>query len=107
MEQVFGWMKTVGGGRKRRFVGRERNRGWLELTTAAYNLVRMARLEGCRGVGAVCPPAPPGSPQKHPGPAQEATITNPEAASSRLSPLRDPGRRFFSTPLVSRVRNAL
>ncbi len=38
-------MKTVGGGRKLRFVGRERNRGWLELTAAAYNLVRMARLE--------------------------------------------------------------
>ena len=38
-------MKTVGGGRKLRFVGRERNRGWLELTATAYNLVRMARLE--------------------------------------------------------------
>ena len=36
VEQVFGWMKTV---------GRERNRGWLELTAAAYNLVRMAGLE--------------------------------------------------------------
>ena len=45
VEQVFGWMKTVGGGRKLRFVGRERNRGWLELTAAAYNLVRMAGLE--------------------------------------------------------------
>ena len=38
-------MKTVGGGRKPRFVGRECNRGWLELPAAAYNLVRMARLE--------------------------------------------------------------
>ena len=37
--------KTVGGGRKLRFVGRERNRGWLELTAAAYNLVRMAGIE--------------------------------------------------------------
>ena len=36
VEQVFGWIKTV---------GRERNRCWLELTAAAYNLVRMARLE--------------------------------------------------------------
>ena len=45
VEQVFGWMKTVGGGRKLRFVGRERNRCWLELTAAAYNLVRMARHE--------------------------------------------------------------
>ena len=40
VEQVFCWMKTVGGGRKLRFVGRERNRCWLELTAAAYNLVR-------------------------------------------------------------------
>ena len=31
--------------RKLRFVGRERNRGCLELTAAAYNLVRMAKLE--------------------------------------------------------------
>ena len=44
-EEVFGWMKTVGGGRKLRFVGRERNRCRLELTAAAYNLVRMATLE--------------------------------------------------------------
>ena len=104
VEQVFGWMKTVGGGRKLRFVGRERNRGWLELTAAAYNLVRMARLETRRGVGAVRPPPRPGSPQRPPGSGQEATITNPEAASSRLSPLRDPGRRFFST-LLTPVRS--
>ena len=45
VEQVYGWVKTVGGGRKLRFVGLERNRCWLELTAAAYNLVRMARLE--------------------------------------------------------------
>ena len=45
VEQVYGWLKTVGGGRKLRFVGLERNRLWLELTAAAYNLVRMARLE--------------------------------------------------------------
>ena len=45
VEEVFGWVKTVGGGRKLRYVGRERNRAWLELTAAAYNLVRMSRLE--------------------------------------------------------------
>ena len=45
MEEVFGWVKTVGGGRKLRFVGLARNRHWLEFTTAAYNLVRMATLE--------------------------------------------------------------
>ena len=45
VEEVFGWMKTVGGGRKLRFIGVERNRLWLELTAAAYNLVRLAKLE--------------------------------------------------------------
>ena len=45
VEEVFGWMKTVGGGRKLRFVGIERNRCWLELTAAACTLVRMARIE--------------------------------------------------------------
>ena len=60
VEQVFGWMKTVGGGRKPRFVRRERNRGWPELTAAACNLVRMARLETAGGVGTVRPPPRPG-----------------------------------------------
>ena len=45
VEEVFGWMKTVGGGRKLRYIGLARNRLWLEFTAAAYNLVRMARLE--------------------------------------------------------------
>ena len=45
VEQVYGWVKTVGGGRKLRFVGLERNRHWLEFTAAAYNLVRLAKLE--------------------------------------------------------------
>jgi len=45
VEEVFGWMKTVGGGRKLRYAGLARNRLWLEFTAAAYNLVRMARLE--------------------------------------------------------------
>lgn len=45
IEEVFGWVKTIAGGRKLRFVGVDRNRLWLELTAAAYNLVRMAKLE--------------------------------------------------------------
>ena len=44
MEEVFGWLKTVGGGRTLRYVGRERNRARLEFTAAAYNLVHLARL---------------------------------------------------------------
>jgi hypothetical protein len=45
VEEVFGWTKTVGGGRKLRYIGLERNQFWAELTTATYNLVRMVRLE--------------------------------------------------------------
>ena len=44
MEEIFGWMKTVGGGRKLRYRGLERNALWATLTTTAYNLVRMAKL---------------------------------------------------------------
>src|SRR5215211_6322734 len=45
VEEIFGWFKTVGGGRKLRYVGLQRNQFWAELTTATYNLVRMAKLE--------------------------------------------------------------
>ena len=45
VEEVFGWGKTVGGLRKLRYLGRARNELCFKLTTAAYNLVRMAKLE--------------------------------------------------------------
>ncbi len=44
IEEIFGWVKTVGGGHKLRYKGVARNQLWAELTTAAYNLVRMAKL---------------------------------------------------------------
>ena len=44
VEEIFGWVKTVGGGRKLRYKGIERNSLWWELTAVAYNLVRMAKL---------------------------------------------------------------
>jgi len=44
IEEIFGWIKTTGGGRKLRYKGIARNQLWAELTTAAFNLVRMARL---------------------------------------------------------------
>ena len=44
VEEVFGWVKTVGGGRKLRYLGVDRNQMWAELTVAGYNLVRLARL---------------------------------------------------------------
>ena len=44
VEEIFGWVKTVGGGRKLRYIGLGRNQFWAELTISAYNLVRMARI---------------------------------------------------------------
>ena len=44
VEEVFGWVKTVGGGRKLRYCGPVRNRMWTELAVAGYNLVWLARL---------------------------------------------------------------
>ena len=44
IEEVFGWVKPVGGGRKLRYCGVARNRFWMEMTTASYNLVRLAKL---------------------------------------------------------------
>jgi DDE family transposase len=41
VEEIFGWVKTVGGGRKLRYIGRERNHQWAVFTAAAYNLVRL------------------------------------------------------------------
>jgi len=45
VEEIFGWMKTVGGLRRTRYRGRERTQAWGHFVAGAYNLVRMARLE--------------------------------------------------------------
>lgn len=45
VEEIFGWMKTVGNLRKKRHRGKDRI-GWMfTLTAAAYNLVRRRNLE--------------------------------------------------------------
>jgi len=44
VEEIFGWVKSVAGGRKLRYCGVEKNQLWAELTMAGYNLVRMAKL---------------------------------------------------------------
>ena len=45
IEEPFGWIKTIAGGRKLRHKGQQRNRAWLLITAASYNLVRIARLD--------------------------------------------------------------
>jgi transposase len=44
IEEFFGWAKVIGGLRRSRHVGRWKIRQQVELTAAAYNLVRMSRL---------------------------------------------------------------
>ncbi len=45
IEEPFGWIKTVAGGRKLRYKGRERNRAWFKITAATYNLIRIIALD--------------------------------------------------------------
>lgn len=44
IEEGFGWMKTVGGCRKLRFIGLAKNQFWMTMEAIAYNLVRMTKL---------------------------------------------------------------
>jgi len=44
VEEIFGWCKSIGGLARSRFVGRWKLKQQSEVTAAAYNLLRMARL---------------------------------------------------------------
>jgi IS5 family transposase len=44
VEEIFGWMKTVGGFRRTRYKGLDRTGLAGYLVATAYNLVRMANL---------------------------------------------------------------
>ena len=44
IEEIFGWLKSVGGLRKSRFIGIERTQLYTDLAASAYNLLRMARM---------------------------------------------------------------
>lgn len=45
IEEPFGWIKTIAGGRKLRYRGRTRNRAWLLIAGATYNIIRIAALD--------------------------------------------------------------
>ena len=45
VEEIFGWLKTVGGMRKARFIGEARTQIAAYLSAAAYNLLRIAKLQ--------------------------------------------------------------
>ena len=44
VEEIFGWLKTVAGFRKSRFIGIERTQLYAYFAASAYNLLRMSRL---------------------------------------------------------------
>ncbi len=45
VEEPFGWIKTVGAGRKVRYIGQERNRAWFKTEAAVYNIIRICALD--------------------------------------------------------------
>jgi transposase len=54
IEEIFGWMKTVGGLRKTRYRGVERTNACGQIVAASYNLLRLAKL----GLDALAAPPP-------------------------------------------------
>jgi transposase len=45
VEEIFGWLKTVGGMRRSRYRGMDRTQAWGYFVVGTYNLLRLARLE--------------------------------------------------------------
>ncbi len=45
VEEPFGWIKTVGAGRKLRYTGQQRNRAWFKMEAAVYNIIRICALD--------------------------------------------------------------
>ena len=45
VEEPFGWIKTIAGGRQLRYRGRARNRAWFKTVTAVYNILRITALD--------------------------------------------------------------
>jgi transposase len=45
VEEIFGWIKTVGGFRRSRYRGLERTQAWGYFVAGTYNLLRLARLK--------------------------------------------------------------
>ena len=96
VEEVFGWLKTVGGGRKLRYCGVARNGLWAEMALAAYNLVRMAKL--------MPPPSSPGGGpcllrMKHPNRRRRRPDQGPPGAP--LTPNRRPTDASMPAPARS------
>jgi len=51
VEEIFGWMKTVGGLRRSRYGGQDRTQAWGYFVAGTYNLLRVAKLEAVQASG--------------------------------------------------------
>ena len=49
VEEPFGWIKTVGAGRKVRYIGQDKNRAWFKMQAAVYNVIRICALDAAAG----------------------------------------------------------
>ncbi len=49
IEEICGWIKTIGGLRRSRYLGIERTQAWSYFVAGTYNLLRMARLDQLAG----------------------------------------------------------
>ena len=76
IEEVFGWMKTVGGLRKLRHRGGARVNWQFLFAAAAYNLVRMRTLEATRVTRARRP-----SPRRVESTTRGRTLNRPRKSS--------------------------
>jgi transposase len=45
IEEPFGWIKTIAGGGKLRYIGKQRNRAWFVMAGAIYNILRITALD--------------------------------------------------------------
>ncbi len=92
IEEPFGWIKTIGGGRKLRYIGRERNRAWFKITAAVYNLIRITALD-------TAPPDRRGSgPARPTEQADNRRPANTAAGHPPRNPGQEPSARTFQHP---------
>ena len=87
VEEIFGWIKTVGGLRRSRYLGIERTQAWAYFVAGTYNLLRMANL------GLVCRPAEERDgaagvfrPDKRPGQSSQAGHRPSQKSALRSDP---------------------
>lgn len=88
VEEPFGWIKTIGGGRKLRYSGQQRNRAWFKIEATVYNLIRITALDA---------PPPVKTPREVDETAHRTNNSTPSDPAGDLSQAH-PLRARFSAP---------